>query len=540
MVTLSGNDVIVRRGNRMRPAIRQRYIIQNLFGLAIVDTMGLAGPVTEWACLSSKRITCKTESVNEVDSAIFFDFDGKSSLLSGEDLLFMFSFALKNVCSRPTRSTLAVIGMTVAILGMVGLFSIAEGLDRAVGSTLERIPGLVAMQRGAPIPLFSTLPRSWTEELEAIPGVRAVSPECWVRVNVIDGKMVVSPPRLLCGSEIVRRNRLNIGTYRDDIIEGRYLEEQDVGTLHCVISKSIAEEHNKKVGDSIEVNGQQLKIVGIYFTGSILLDVAIIMDANRFRQLTHFNDQAVSSFYIEQDGSVPDEVLLQRIRDHFRGRGPGAFRGSMLFSGGHSNENPLSWFIKQVDRALKQERKPANNITGDGKKHSSTQNERGNGTGSKDQGMLADDPMEVRRAADWSGRINKFAEDLDLALGILTSLGLFIAVISIINTMLMSVTERISEFGILRANGWSKGDLIRLITFESLLLGVAGGMIGILSGRLLTHIINATFPARFELYASPKLLLFAFCFSAVLGVTSGLYPAIWAARLKPIEAIRRN
>ncbi len=454
----------------------------------------------------------------------------------------MFSFALKNILSRPMRTALAVIGMTVAILGMVGLFSIAEGLDQVVGNTLNRVPGFVAMQRGAPIPLFSTLPRAWTEELEAIPGVRAVSPECWIRANVIDGKMIISPPRLLCGSDIVRRNRLNIGIYRDDITEGRYLEERDVGTLNCVISKPIAKEHKKKVGDAIEVNGQQLNIIGIYFTGSILLDVAIIMDANRFRELARFDDQTVSSFYIEQDGSVPDEVLLQRIKDHFRGRGPGNFRGSMLFSGSTSKDNPLTSFIKQVDQALKQ--KPGKSdskasANTEQKKESERQSNRMAKTEKKEE-TVADDPMEVRLAADWSGRINKFAEDLDLALGILTSLGLFIAVVSIINTMLMSVTERVGEFGILRANGWSKWDLIRLITFESLLLGVAGGLIGIALGWGMTQVVNASFPAKFELYASPSLLIFAFCFSAVLGVVSGLYPAIWAAQLKPMEAIRRN
>ncbi len=454
----------------------------------------------------------------------------------------MFSFALKNILSRPTRSALAVVGMTVAILGMVGLFSIAEGLDQVVGSTLNRVPGFVAMQRGAPIPLFSTLPRAWTEELEAIPGVRAVSPECWIRANVIDGKMIISPPRLLCGSDIIRRNRLNIGIYREDIVEGRYLEEQDVGTLNCVISKPIAKEHNKKVGDPIEVNGQQLNIVGIYFTGSILLDVAIIMDANRFRELARFDEQTVSSFYIEQDGSVPDDVLLQRIKDHFRGRGPGNFRGSMLFSGSDSKENPLTSFIKQIDQALKQKPGKSNSKSlghSKQKKESAKRSSRTPGT-SKKEGTVADDPMEVRLAADWSGRINKFAEDLDLALGILTSLGLFIAVVSIINTMLMSVTERVGEFGILRANGWSKWDLIRLITFESLLLGIAGGLIGTVLGWTMTLIVNASFPTKFELYASPNLLVFAFCFSAILGVVSGLYPAIWAAQLKPMEAIRRN
>ncbi|MCA8990309.1 MAG: ABC transporter permease, partial [Planctomycetaceae bacterium] len=139
-----------------------------------------------------------------------------------------------------------------------------------------------------------------------------------------------------------------------------------------------------------------------------------------------------------------------------------------------------------------------------------------------------------------AGRFDKFAEDLDIALALLTSLGVVIAVVSIANTMLMSVTERMSEFGILRANGWSRWDLVKLIGWESLMLGATGGFLGCVLGWGFTVMINSAYPAKFDLYASPSLLLFALCFSAALGVVSGLYPAYWAARMNPMEAIRRN
>jgi len=146
----------------------------------------------------------------------------------------------------------------------------------------------------------------------------------------------------------------------------------------------------------------------------------------------------------------------------------------------------------------------------------------------------------VRTADDWAERFEEFSSDLNLFLTLMTSIGVLIAVLSIINVMLMSVTERIIEFGILKANGWSRRDVMMLITCESAVLGVAGGLIGCLLGLAGTEFVNTTWPDRLQLYASPQLLLFALIFSATLGIAGGLYPAIWAMRLSPMEAIRRG
>ena len=106
--------------------------------------------------------------------------------------------------------------------------------------------------------------------------------------------------------------------------------------------------------------------------------------------------------------------------------------------------------------------------------------------------------------------------------------------------MLMSVSERIIEFGILKANGWSHRDVLRLITFESAILGIGGGLLGSALGFIAAEVVNARWPDRIELYASPGLLLFGVIFSTVLGTLGGLYPALWAMRMQPMEAIRRG
>jgi putative ABC transport system permease protein len=123
---------------------------------------------------------------------------------------------------------------------------------------------------------------------------------------------------------------------------------------------------------------------------------------------------------------------------------------------------------------------------------------------------------------------------------VLTGIGMTIAVLSIVNTMLMSVTERVIEFGILKANGWTPWDVLKLITVESATLGLGGGVFGGLIGWIATRVINAQWPDRVNLFASPGLLVFSVVFSTVVGLLGGLYPAVWAMRLSPMEAIRRG
>ena len=151
-----------------------------------------------------------------------------------------------------------------------------------------------------------------------------------------------------------------------------------------------------------------------------------------------------------------------------------------------------------------------------------------------------EDAVEVRSAQDWGDKIQELSGDLDIFLWLITAIGVIIALLSILNTMLMSVAERMIEFGVLRANGWSSWDVLRLITWESALLGVMGGVLGCASGCVVVQIVNWTFPTKIHLYASPSLLLFSLAFSTVLGMSGGLYPAYWAVRMSPMEAIRRG
>ncbi|MFQ5734989.1 MAG: ABC transporter permease [Planctomycetaceae bacterium] len=415
----------------------------------------------------------------------------------------MLKFAVRNLMSRPARSLLSLMGLTVAIAGMVGLFAVKYGLEKAVNDTFRLIPGITVMQPGAPVPLFSKLPAEWEAELQAINGVSVVNAQIISRANLIEGKRSISPPRLLLGVDLPSRTRLQRDVYREKLIAGRFLGESDAGTANAVISRSIARQYQKDVGDELLVDDRKLRIVGIYDTKLALLDVVIVLDIGVVREMARFDPRSVSAFYVEKsDPDLSDEDLSQRIRETFQDRNIG-----------RSSLSPL----------LQMMGIPAFDGT--------------SGTGGGDPTAAS---VEVRTADDWADRLQEFSADLDIFLGIMTGIGMTIAVLSIINTMLMSVTERIIEFGILKANGWSRRDVLKLITLESGVIGILGGILGACVGWIATQALNGYWPDRVMLYAGPELLAFSALFALVLGVIGGLYPAIWAMRMMPMDAIRRG
>ena len=112
--------------------------------------------------------------------------------------------------------------------------------------------------------------------------------------------------------------------------------------------------------------------------------------------------------------------------------------------------------------------------------------------------------------------------------------------LGMMNTMIMSVFEQTREIGVLRAVGWRKGRVLRLIITQSLVLSALGGLLGIAIGLSLVWLINRT-PA-ISSYApgvlTPTLLIQGMIVALVLGTIGGIYPARRAAGLSPIEALR--
>ncbi|MDA8195113.1 MAG: ABC transporter permease [Thermaerobacter sp.] len=116
------------------------------------------------------------------------------------------------------------------------------------------------------------------------------------------------------------------------------------------------------------------------------------------------------------------------------------------------------------------------------------------------------------------------------------AISLLVGGIGIMNIMLVSVTERTREIGIRRALGATREDIVLQFLLESMTISLTGGLIGIALGfglmRLSPLILKS--PAVF----SPDSVVLAFVFSTAVGLGFGLYPAIKASRLDPIDALR--
>ena len=89
----------------------------------------------------------------------------------------MGSFAWRNLMTRPLRTILALIGLSVPILGVIGLFSVSGGLRNMVGDTLSQVEGMMVLRKNAPSPVFSDLSTAIGAKLQQIPGVRIVAPK---------------------------------------------------------------------------------------------------------------------------------------------------------------------------------------------------------------------------------------------------------------------------------------------------------------------------------------------------------------------------
>lgn len=129
----------------------------------------------------------------------------------------------------------------------------------------------------------------------------------------------------------------------------------------------------------------------------------------------------------------------------------------------------------------------------------------------------------------------------------LRAMGWFIGLLAVLagglsmtNTMLMSVFERTREIGVLRALGWRRGRVLRMILGEAFLLSILGGIFGSLFGALIVYWLNQlpVILGMFENTLTPGLFVQGLLVALFLGAAGGVYPAWRAAQLLPVEAMR--
>ncbi|GEM87456.1 ABC transporter permease [Meiothermus granaticius] len=144
--------------------------------------------------------------------------------------------------------------------------------------------------------------------------------------------------------------------------------------------------------------------------------------------------------------------------------------------------------------------------------------------------------FSVQNQADALASVNQVTQTLTLFLGGIAAISLLVGGIGIMNIMLVSVTERTKEIGIRKALGAKPRDILMQFLVEAFVLSVGGGILGILAGFGLAYLAGPALKITPVITGGPILL--AFVFAAAVGIFFGLYPALRASRLDPVESLR--
>ena len=139
---------------------------------------------------------------------------------------------------------------------------------------------------------------------------------------------------------------------------------------------------------------------------------------------------------------------------------------------------------------------------------------------------------------NWSENITVAIKNARLSGGIIAIISLLVGGIGIMNIMLASITERIREIGIRKAIGASNANIFIQILVESTVIALLGGLAGLATSYGLVEVLASISPVDNTPEITPNAMMVAFGFSAVVGVIAGFIPALKAAQLDPIQALR--
>ncbi len=366
----------------------------------------------------------------------------------------LLEFTLKNLSRRPVRTILTVLGIGVGIAAVVALMGLARGMGQSWNDAYKaRGTDLVVRNAGGGI-MAQPFDEKSIVEVRKAPGVAAAAN---LLTEVLSVEQV--PLMIVSGREW--------GSYLWDsvtITDGRMPRNAEEKAV--VLGTLAAESLQKKVGDTLMIEVEEFKVVGIA-DGK-----AVVENGSIFVALPH----------------------LQRIMQK---EGKVNFVNIRLKPG--TTEESVQAVLKQKFPSYRVDN--ASDVT------------------SKNDGV------KTFEAMNWGT----------------SAIAVLVGVFGVMNTMFMSVTERTREIGILIALGWRRARILRMILCESVAICAVAGVLGVILGiALLKGLAMTSFlSGKLEPYIGLDLSFFAFCLALVVGLFSGLAPALHCTRINPSMALRQ-
>ncbi len=399
----------------------------------------------------------------------------------------MTRYALQNMRHRPLRSALTVLGIVVGIAAVVILVALVQGLKNDVERQLAGFgPHTIAV---TPVNVESQGFSSSSQFTPTAGKLFDKDVERIKRFAFIDSLSRIISSRALVSFKDEQISSTVIAVEPDDFVkaagsaievsEGRFISDVDVGSV--VVGNSLAKDSFKKeinLGSTVLIGGKKYRVVGILKKSGTSFnptDNAFIINFDDGRSL--FSDIL-----------LPDEITGIRLTVQ------------------------EGYDMRESSQAIEDELISAHRVTKD----------------TKDFTLVTPDFI--------NDQVNSITGALTIFLGAIGLIALLVGGIGIANTMYMSVLERRREIGVLKSLGFNQRQILTLFLTESALLGILGGVFGLIISFLVVTLISLAtgLPAEIEL----NIFLGSLVFSICVGLASGYFPALDAARLDPVDALR--
>ena len=400
----------------------------------------------------------------------------------------LFILALKNIRKRGVRSWLTMIGIFIGIAAVVALLSIGQGLQGAIEKQFEDIGSdrIIIEERGVQGPPGSGTSKSTKlteKDVETIREINGVKSAAGIIMKTAKVEFDDEINFVFVFGLPQDPDEKSVVNFFD-VEQGVDLKENEGGRAVVGIRYTEAKVFEKEanIGDKIKIEGEDFKIIGILErVGNPFDDSAIIIDKEIMKKIYDTGDEV--------------SVIHAKVE----------------------NVEEIDTVKSEIERKLRKVK------------------------GEKE----GKETFQVTTAEQLLQSFSTVFGIVQAVLVGIAAISLLVGGIGIANTMYTSVLERTKEIGIMKAIGAKNRDIMLLFLFESGLLGIAGGLIGVVIGLGLSK--TAEYYATVSLgtnllqaSASPWIIFGALSFSFVIGTASGMLPALQASRLKPVEALRHE
>jgi putative ABC transport system permease protein len=430
-------------------------------------------------------------------------------------LWFASKMSVHGILSNPLRSALTILGVAIGVASVVSLMGIGEGARKAVVEQFESLGSNVIVIK-AHNPAYEFKPEEAEELVERVEGLEMASP-------IVQTKALMKWKRTRGKVDIIGTNQYFPEIRDHDLVSGHFFtrwhveQRSPVVVLGFNMGKALLGGRNP-VGRSISLNGENYRVVGVLAPKgpgkADDIDNKLIVPYTVAQKISE--KRTVEEIWAKASSRTDADLAIVQLGRIFK-RKLGLDQNA---------PTQVSAPQEQEARALaKPGMPPVREVPEPG----APQDPIIPGTG--EDIITITSLNQLVKEADNANRI------MTLLLGGIAAVSLLVGGLGIMNIMLVAVTERTEEIGVRRALGAKQGDLLLQFILEALYVSVIGSIAGTVAGIWGVNMFESY---GFETVVSFQAIKIATVVALTSGLLFGIYPAISASSVPPVEALKRQ